>query len=144
MCKSRYFDCFAIVISVLLSIVVGVLTYAGLIPGISSTPIVALAVSGLSLLILTLGATSLLRQDKCIDKCICKKGAGLLISSIFTIIFSIAALLATFTNVIASAILILLIFIFFIYQWFALFMLLYCIITAGCPKKKNCSCECDD
>ena len=143
MCKSRYFDCFAIVIAVLLSIVIGVLTYAGLIPGLTSAPIVALTVSSLSLLILTLGSTSLLRQDKNIDKCVCRKGAGLLISSIFTIIFSTAALLANFVNIIASAILILLIFIFFIYQWFALFSFLYCIITAGCPKNKCCSCDDD-
>lgn len=142
MCKNRYLDCIAAILSVLIGIAIAILTYASIIPGISVFPWIALGFSALTLLLLTIGATSLLRQDNNVDNCVCRRGGVVLIASILTLIFAVIALLGTLTNLIAAVVFVGLIAVSFLYGIYALYTFLYCMITAGCKREESCDCKC--
>lgn len=141
MCKNKCFDAIAIVVSIFLGVIIGLLAFFGILGGLVFGPWLALAFGLFVLLLLVIAATSLLRQDESLNKCICRGGLRVLIATLLLIVIAAIAIIAGALGAIAAAVFYFLIAALFVYILFALGCLLACIIKAGCPHRP---CGCDD
>lgn len=131
MCSSRYFDVFAVTISLLSGIAMAILSVFGLLSGVPFIALLGLGLSALALLLLTIGTASLLRQNDCYDRCIYFRGKRLLIAALLLLIVSAFALVFTLSGVLVTAALVFLIYTLFALTIFTLYCFLSCLIGAG-------------
>lgn len=140
MCNSKCYNVFTIIISLVLGIGFAVLTifFPSVYPvGVLFGFLFSLA----ALLLLTITASSLLRQDRRLNDCICATGKRLLIPALMLLAAALLGALiyalmvgTRITYPIFSFILYTLI----SYTFFSLYCFLECLVEAGCRR-----CECD-
>lgn len=98
MCKCRYSDALAVAISLLAGIAFALLYTRDLIRTGIVAPIVAGIVALVALLLLTLGVTSLLRQNQCVNRCIHAQGMRLLLPAMVLLISAVLGIVVTATT----------------------------------------------
>ena len=138
MCSSKLSTLILTLASVLSGAVFTVLAFLNLITSFLLGPWLAIALGAFSIAVLTLAATSLLRQDKQMNACICERGIRLLLSALALIAVSAFAVLFALTNLIISLLLVFIIATLFVFTLLSLYGLLACVIRSGC----NCNCSC--
>lgn len=138
MCNSRYYDIISVSVSILAGIAFTVLAFLNFITSFIIGPWLSIALGAFAIAVLTISATSLLRQDDTMNACICEKGKKLLIPSLALIAVSAFTVLFALTNLLISLILAFIISTLFVYTLFSLYCFLACIVRAGC----NSSCGC--
>ncbi len=134
MCNSKYYDAISVGVSILVGIVLSVLGLLNLLTAGALAPILGMAFGGLCLLLLTIGASSLLKQGGQFAACLCQKGVRLLVSALLLMIVCAFTLVFLLTNLVISLILGFLIFTLFSYTIFSLYCLISCLVRAGCAE----------
>lgn len=132
MYNRRSYDAAAIAISILIGIAFAILSFFDLLTAGAAAPALGLALGAFALLILTLGATSLLRQNDRIDLCICRRSGLLLIAALLLIIVAALTLLLTPTNPTIILILVFLLYALLSLTLIALYAFLACLTASGC------------
>lgn len=132
MCRSRYYDAIAVGVSILVGAAFSILSLFNLLTAGLLTPIFGLALGAFSLLVLTLGVTSLLRQNDSVNRCICQRGRRLLIPALLLVIVSAFSLIFALTNLVIGLILAFILFTLISLTFFGLYCFLSCLISAGC------------
>ena len=132
----RYFEAVAIAVSILIGIAFAILSFFGLLTIGTAGPIFALVLGAFALLVLTLGATSLLRQNECFDRCISQRGRLLLIAALLLVIIAALTLLLILTNQTIILILVFLLYTLVSLTLIALYGFLNCLIEAGAENKQ--------
>lgn len=131
MCKSRYYDVIAVGVSILVGIGLTLLSAFNLITVGLLTPVFGVLLGAFSLLVLTLGAASLLRQNQSVNHCVYSRGKRLLIPAIWLVIISAFTMIFALTNLIIGLILAFLLFTLISLTFFGLYCFLSCLIRAG-------------
>ena len=133
MCNSsKCFQAVSIGVSILVGIAMLVLSLFGLLVTGLTIPLVGIVFSVLCLLLLTIAASSLLKQDRHYNACLCREGLYLLAGALLLLIVSGFTLVFLPVNLVISLILIFLIFALLTYTLFALYAVLCCLVRAGC------------
>lgn len=132
MCARRYCDGIALAVSILVGVAFAILFFFDLLATGLTVPIFALAFGALALILLAHSAVSLLRQNACIDQCICQLGMRLIIAALLLVAVAAITLLVTPISTIVTVVLIFLIFTLLAFTFFTLYCLLSCLISAGC------------
>jgi len=132
MCSGRYYDVITVAVSILIGIAFAILSFFDLLVTGLTVPVLALALAAGALLILTLGTASLLRQNACYDRCVCTRGARLLISALLLIAVAALTLFLIQVPLVVTLVLIFLTFTLLAFTFFALYCFLSCLIGAGC------------
>ena len=140
MCNSKCSDVISIVVSLILGIVFAILVFffptfypLGFLFGF--------LLSLTALLLMTITASSLLRQDKRLNNCICATGKRLLIPALILLAASMLAFIFFALGIAAFLVYPILTFILYTliaYTFFSLYCFLACLIEAGCH---HCGCE---
>ena len=132
----RYYEAVAIAVSILVGIAFALLAFFGLlIPGPAGS-IFALALGASALLVLTLGAASLLRQNECFDRCVGQRGKLLLAAALLLVILAALTLLLALTNQTIILILVFLLYTLLSLTLIALYGFLSCLIDAGAQNNQ--------
>lgn len=131
MCKNRCYDVIAVGVSILVGICLTILAAFNLITAGLLTPVFGLLLGAFSLLVLTLGGASLLRQNQSVNHCVCWRGKRLLFSAIWLVIVSAFTLIFALTNLIIGLLLAFLLFTLIALTLFSLYCFLSCLICAG-------------
>lgn len=139
MCNQKSYDIASIVVSLLVGVLFAVLIrffptlyYIGF--------IFAALLAGGALLLETITASSLLRQDKRLNNCICDTGTKLLIPAIVLLAFSLPSMLIgtlDFSTTITFPIFTFVLYALMSYVFFSLYCFLSCLVNAGC----SCGCQ---
>lgn len=132
MCNKKWYDVLSVSVSLLSGIVFTILAFLNLLTAFTLGPILGIALGAFSLVLLTLGAVSLLRQEQHVNRCICAKGKRLLISALLLMAISAFAILFVLTNLLIALILVFVIAVLFVYTLFSLYCYLACLTDAGC------------
>ena len=133
MCNSKCYDTISIIVSLVLGVIFAILVFC--------FPSLFFLVSIAALFLLTITASSLLRQDKRLNDCICATGKRLLIPALLLLAAAMIAFIfltlciATF---ITYPILTFILYTLIAYTFFSLYCFLACLIEAGCH---HCGCE---
>ncbi|HIU15861.1 MAG TPA: hypothetical protein IAC49_05325 [Candidatus Ventricola intestinavium] len=138
MCKSRYYDAIAIGVSILVGVLLTILSAFNLITAGLLAPLFGILLGAFALLLLTLGAVSLLRQNHGFNQCVYQCGKRLLLPALWLVIVCAFTLLFALTNLIIGLILAFLIFTLISLTLFGLYCFLSCLIRAG---HENSSCQ---
>ncbi len=131
MCKCRYSDALAVAVSLLAGVALALLYPQNVILKGIGAPIVAGVVALAALLLLTLGLTSLLRQNQCVNRCIHAQGMRLLVPAMMLLFSAIAGIVVTVTNQTVQQIITFLIYGSGMATLIGLFCFLSCLIGAG-------------
>ncbi|MDO5378369.1 MAG: hypothetical protein Q4G52_08545 [Clostridia bacterium] len=139
MCVNRFYDAVSIAVSILLGIVMTVFAAFNLLTAGLLTPIFGGLLAAFALLLLTLGAASLLRQNESINCCVCRRGIRLLIPALLLLALSAFTLFFALTNLIIGLILAFLLYTLIALTFFALYGYLRCLIDCrdsqeGCAR----------
>ena len=132
-CRNN-FSCLVVwVIAITLGIILGIVSFVTLIPGIIIALWIAFGIGAFGVLLTTvLALTPFARQ------CLCEKGKCLIIAAIGTVILTIIALAITIvTGSVAIAMLIGLVTAFLVATILSIFNILFCLIDDGCRKCKD-------
>lgn len=136
MCETRNCGCVAAIIGIILGIIVGVLFFLGTITAEAIvTPIIialAIAAAVLLLMIILLGIVEF-REGYTTPVCLCRNAAGLVITSVLTIIAAIASFAVTLA---AGSVAIALLIAIGAGAFFAMLILLVCWLI--CITQRNC------
>jgi len=132
MCAKRSCDGVALAVSVLVGVAFAILSFFDLLITGIAVPVFALAFGAASLLLLALASASLLRQNACYDRCVCTRGARLLISALLLIAVAALTLFLIQVPLVVTLVLIFLTFTLLAFTFFALYCFLSCLIGAGC------------
>lgn len=132
----RYYEAVAIAVSILVGIAFALLSFFGLLTAGITGPIFALVLGAFALLVLTLGATSLLRQNACIDRCVSQRGKLLLAAAVLLVIIAALTLLLVLTNQTIILILVFLLYTLISLTLIALYGFLSCLIEAGAENQQ--------
>lgn len=135
MCNNnKSYDIASIVVSLIVGILFAVLVR--FFPALYHIGYLFAAVfAGGALLLETITASSLLRQDKRLNDCICATGTRLLISAILLLAVSLLSMLIAALNFcihITFPIFTFALYALMSYVFFSLYCFLYCLINAGC------------
>ena len=132
MCNSKCYDTISIIVSLVLGVIFAILVFC--FPSLFFLGI-------LFGFLLSITASSLLRQDKRLNDCICATGKRLLIPALLLLAAAMIAFIfltlciATF---ITYPILTFILYTLITYTFFSLYCFLACLIEAGCH---HCGCE---
>jgi len=139
MYNQKSYDIASIVVSLLVGIAFAVLIF--FFPTLYRPGFIfAAAMAGGALLLETISASSLLRQDKRLNDCICATGTRLLIPAIILLAFSLPSMLIYTLGLSISITFPIFTFVLYAllsYVFFSLYAFLYCVVNAGC----NCGCH---
>lgn len=138
MCVNRLYDAISFIVSILLGIALTILAAFNLLTAGLLTPIFGGLLAVFALLLLTLGAASLLRQNDRINCCVCRRGIRLLIPALLLLALSAFTLFFALTNLIIGLILAFLLYTLIALTFFALYGYLSCLIDC-CDKKEKCA-----
>ncbi len=134
MCNNKCYDIVSIVISLLLGAGFAILIL--FFPTLYSTGVIfAAALAGGALLLEAIAASTLLRQDKRLNDCVCNTGEKLLIPAIILLAVSLPALLMSVLSLGISIVFPIFTFIVYallVYTFFSLYCFLSCLVSAGC------------
>ena len=140
MCNSKCYDTISIIVSLVLGVIFAILVFC--FPSLFFLGILfGFLLSIAALFLLTITASSLLRQDKRLNDCICATGKRLLIPALLLLAAAMIAFIfltlciATF---ITYPILTFILYTLITYTFFSLYCFLACLIEAGCHQ---CGCE---
>ena len=140
MCNSKCYDTISIIVSLVLGVIFAILVFC--FPSLFFLGILfGFLLSIAALFLLTITASSLLRQDKRLNDCICATGKRLLIPALLLLAAAMIAFIfltlciATF---ITYPILTFILYTLITYTFFSLYCFLACLIEAGCH---HCGCE---
>lgn len=133
MCVNRFYDAVSVIVSILLGIALTVLAAFNLLTAGLLTPLFGGLFAAFSLLLLTLGAVSLLRQNESINCCVCHRGFRLLVPALVLLALSAFTLFFALTNVIVWLIIAFLLYTLIALTFFALYGYLRCL-TECCAK----------
>ena len=140
MCNSKCYDTISIIVSLVLGVIFAILVFC--FPSLFFLGILfGFLLSIAALFLLTITASSLLRQDKRLNDCICATGKRLLIPALPLLAAAMIAFIfltlciATF---ITYPILTFILYTLITYTFFSLYCFLACLIEAGCH---HCGCE---
>lgn len=142
MCKNKCYDIIAAVASVIVGIIITLMLYDYCACLFSFGPTLGVTLGGFSLLLLTLAATTLLRQDKALNACVCRTGQKVLIPAIILLAVSMFSIVVSYLGIYSNILTMALTFIMaalITYLLFSLYCFLSCLVSAGCPK-----CGCDE
>lgn len=134
--NSRYYDVIAVAVSILVGIGLTILSAFNLLTAGLLAPLFGLLLGAFSLLVLTLGAASLLRQNRNVDLCVCFKGKRLLIPALWLAIVAAFTMIFAFTNLFIGLILAFLLFTLISLTFFGLYGFLACLICVGHEKRE--------
>lgn len=137
MCRSRYYDAIAVGVSILVGVGLTILSAFNLITAGLLAPVFGIALGAFSLLVLTLGSCSLLRQNQVFNRCVCQRGKRLLYPALWLVIVCAFTVLFALTNLIIGLILAFLIFTLMSLTLFGLCCFLSCLVQSGC---ESCGC----
>lgn len=139
MSNQKSYDIASIVVSLVLGVLFAVLIH--FFPTLYRTGyIFAAALAGGALLLQTITASSLLRQDRRLNDCICATGSRLLIPAIILLAFSLPSMLIGTLSLrvnITYPIFSFVLYALMSYVFFSLYSFLDCLINAGC----SCRCQ---
>ena len=139
MSNQKSYDIASIVVSLLVGVLFAVLIR--FFPTLYRTGyIFAAALAGGALLLQTITASSLLRQDRRLNDCICATGTRLLIPAIILLAFSLPSILIGILAVrvtITYPIFTFVLYALMSYVFFSLYSFLDCLVNAGC----GCHCQ---
>lgn len=134
MCNSRYYDVISVAVSILVGIAFSVLALFNFLTAGLLTPVLGIAFGAFCLVLLTLGAVSLLRQNDAINACVCRKGMRLLWPALLLMLVSAFTLVFALTNLVIGLILAFLLYALFTYTVFGLYCYLACLVKSGCRE----------
>ncbi len=133
MCVNRFYDALSIALSILLGIAMTVLAAFNLLTAGLLTPLFGVLFAAFALLLLTLGAASLLRQNENVNCCVCHRGFRLLVPALLLLAVSAFTLFFALTNVVIALILAFLLYTLMALTLFALYGYLRCL-TERCER----------
>lgn len=140
MCNNKCYDIIAAVASVVVGIIMTVLLCNYCECLFAFGPMLGGLFSAFALFLTTLAATTLLRQDKAMNACVCRHGQKVLIPAILLLAVSMFGLVIYYLGVYSSILTLALTFLLaglITYLLFSLYCFLSCLVEAGCPK---CGC----
>lgn len=126
-----FYDAVSVAASILLGIVMTVLAAFNLLTAGLLTPLFGVLLAAFALLLLALGASSLLRQNERIDCCVCHRGIRLLNPALLLLALSAFTLFFALTNLVIGLILAFLLYTLIALTLFALYGYLHCLIACG-------------
>ncbi len=129
MCQDRNYNVFALLISVLVGIGFAILAFLGSITTFAVVPWIAIGLSGVSVLILTISGTSLLRQNDGIDNCVTRCGKYLLAAAVALFVAGVISILFSGVNALIFVVLVFLVSTLFVYTVISLYGFLACLLT---------------
>lgn len=132
MCRKKYYDALAVGVSILIGIALSLLVTFDLLTSAFTAPVVGAALGGLSLLMLTIAAASLLQQNNTYNDCMCRSARRVLLAAIALLVFSIFSIAFTVFNVVAQTIFNFLVFSLISYALFSLYCWFKCLLSVGC------------
>lgn len=134
MCNRQYNNMLIGAISVIAGIIFTILSFFNFLTTGLLVPILGISSGAFSVILLTICAASLLRQNNPINRCLYRQGVRVLIPAMW--LMAVAGFTLTFalTNVIIGLVLIFLIFGLLTYNHLALYCFLKCMSQAGCAE----------
>lgn len=136
MCKFKCSDISTAFVSILIGIGVSALAFFSFLPATAIGIWVAVGISVLGLVILTVLAASLLRQDSEIDRCVCRMGKRLLASSVVLLIIAVLSAILFILTPLIFFLLIFLLSALSIYVILSAALLLSCFICT-CKRRND-------